>query len=80
MDSVLNYCRWIVSYNSAVKYNVGEDIHEGWYVNEHGYWKFKMFYTYEVKQMISGNCTILGHTNEQYDFSYLRNFLHSSYQ
>jgi hypothetical protein len=77
---ILNYCRWIVSDNSVVKYNVGDDKHQGWYVNEYGYWKYKIFYTYEVKRMVSNNHTVLGHTNEDYDFTYLREFLHSAYK
>lgn len=79
-NTVLNYCRWIVSRNSVVKYNVGDERHEGWYVNEYGYWKYRFFYTYEVREMVSCNYTVLGHTNEHYDFAYLRNFLHSAYK
>ena len=79
-NSVLNYCRWIIFGNNVVKYNVGEETHEGWYVNEHGYWKYKMFYNYEVKQGVSGNYIVLGHINEKYTFPYLRKFMPSAYQ
>lgn len=81
-NTVLNYCRWIVSHNCVVKYNVGDDSHQGWYVNEYGYWKCKVFSTYEVEKMLSSNSnyTVLGHTNKHYDFAYLRNFLHSAYR
>ena len=78
--TVLNHCRWIISYNCVVKYNVGDDSHDGWYVNEYGRWCYKVFYTYEVKRMVSNNHTVLGHTNEHYDFSYLRNFIHPAYR
>ena len=57
--TVLNYCRWIVSYNCVVKYNVGDDSHDGWYVNEHGRWCYRVFDTYEVKRMVSRNHTVL---------------------
>lgn len=79
-NTVLNYCRWIIYKNNVVKYNVGDDLHEGWYVNEYGYWKHKMFHTFEVKQGVSGNHIILGHTNENYTFPYLRNFMPSVYR
>ena len=77
---VLNYCRWIVFGNHVVKYNVGDETHSGWYVNEYGYWKDRIYSTAEVERGVSGNYTVLGHTNEQYDLPYLRNFVHSAYK
>ena len=79
-EHVLNYCRWIVFGNNAVKYNVGKDSHKGWYVDECGYWKYKNYFTHEIKRGIEDGCTTLGHTNEDYDFVSLRKFLTSAYQ
>jgi len=80
VDHILNYCRWIVFGNNVVKYNVGDDSHTGWYVNDYGFWKYKNYYTFEIKQGIKNGCTVLGHTNENYDFVTLRKFLPKVYQ
>jgi len=79
-DNILNYCRWIIWGNNVVKYNVGDDLHYGWYKDEYCYWRQKYYMTHEVKQGVQGNCTILGHTNENYDLSYLNNFMPSAYK
>jgi hypothetical protein len=79
-NTILNYSRWIIFRNNAVRYNVGENNHEGWYVNEYGYWKSKTFSTHEVERGVSGNYTVLGDSTQEYTLPYLRKFMPSVYQ
>lgn len=79
-NTILNYSRWIIFHNCVVKYNVGDNTHMGWFVDNYGYWRSTIFSTQDVREGISKNYTVLGDTNEQYSLSYLRNFVHSAFR
>lgn len=77
---ILTLCRWVIFDNIVVKYNVGDDLHYGWFKDNYGYWRQKFFLTHDVANGLLGDYTVLGHTNEDYSLEYLNKFIHPSFQ